>query len=203
MHLQHVRLGHGLQRGQRGSILGIHCGLEGIDYEKWRAPIGDFLANSCVIPSLNAMDVPYGASYFAKLGYELAGERPAAPWDRVLEGDLETCHFEYPGSTHAFRSRGAGLRALRNTGEDACTGSRWPRVSACGLHGGEEACFYKQTYYSSQDFTDSRYDPFFAPLAYPGQTVKVIAKTPLYLYRSAPGVPQFHQAFSGDSRLFK
>ena len=162
--------------GNVGSILGIHCGLEGIDYEKWRAPIGDFLANSCVIPSLNAMDVPYGASYFAKLGYELAGERPAAPWDRILGGDLETCHFEYPGSTHAFRSRGAGLRALRNTGEDACTGSRCLQVSACGLHGGEEACFYKQTYYSSQDFTDSRYDPFFAPLAYPGQTVKVSAK---------------------------
>lgn len=31
--------------------------------------------------------------------------------------------------------------------------------------------FYKQTYYSSGDFDDSRYDPFFAPLVYPGQTV--------------------------------
>lgn len=31
--------------------------------------------------------------------------------------------------------------------------------------------FYKQTYYSSEDFDDSRYDPFFAPLVYPGQTV--------------------------------
>ena len=36
---------------------------------------------------------------------------------------------------------------------------------------GEESFFYKQTYYSSEDFDDSRYDPFFAPVVYPGQTV--------------------------------
>ena len=42
---------------------------------------------------------------------------------------------------------------------------------AAGLGAGEEAFFYKQTYYSAEDFSDSRYDPFFAPLVYPGQTL--------------------------------
>ena len=60
--------------GNTGCIMGVLCGLEGIDYDKWRAPINDFLACSSVIPSLNAVDVPFGASYFAKMAYQLAGE---------------------------------------------------------------------------------------------------------------------------------
>lgn len=159
--------------GNVGCIMGVHCGVEGISYDKWREPINDFLACSSVVPSLNATDVPFGAGYFAKLACRLAGQTPPVPWDSLLDQGLETCHFEFPGSTHAFRSRGSGMRHFRNTEEQAHTGRRSLKLSVIGLPAGEEAFFYKQTYYSSQDFSDSRYDPCFAPLCYPGQTVKL------------------------------
>ena len=50
-------------------------------------------------------------------------------------------------------------------------GEPLPEGHRRGLGAGEEAFFYKQTYYSAEDFSDSRYDPFFAPLVYPGQTL--------------------------------
>ena len=34
-------------------------------------------------------------------------------------------------------------------------------------------CIRDRTYYTSQDFSDSRYDPSFAPLVYPGQTLRL------------------------------
>ncbi len=64
--------------------MGVLCGLEGIDFDKWRAPINDFLACSSVIPSLNAVDVPFGASYFAKMAYRLAGEELPVEWKEIL-----------------------------------------------------------------------------------------------------------------------
>lgn len=157
--------------GNVGCIMGVHCGIEGIDYDKWRKPINDFLACSSVVPSLNAMDVPYGASYFAKMAYFLAGETPEKPWDTLLEERLDSCHFEYPGSTHAIRSCGNGMCHIRNTDEQAYTGSRSLKLIANGMKSGEECYFYKQTYYRPEDFSDSRYDPFFSPLVYPGQTL--------------------------------
>lgn len=157
--------------GNVGCIMGVHCGIEGIDYDKWRKPINDFLACSSVVPSLNAMDVPYGASYFAKMAYLLAGESPEKPWDTLLGERLDSCHFEYPGSTHAIRSRGNGMCHIRNTDEQAYTGSRSLKLIANGMESGEECYFYKQTYYGPEDFSDSRYDPFFSPLVYPGQTL--------------------------------
>lgn len=52
--------------GNAGTIMGVFVGINGIDYDKWAKPINDFLACSNVIPSLNAVDIPFGASYFAK-----------------------------------------------------------------------------------------------------------------------------------------
>ena len=115
--------------------MGVHCGLEGIDYDKWRAPINDFLACSSAVPSLNAMDVPYGAAYFAKMAYRLAGETPLRPWDKLLGEGLESCHFEFPGSTHAIHSRGDALCHIRNTGGAGPYGSRSLKVTAAGLGG--------------------------------------------------------------------
>lgn len=157
--------------GNVGCIMGVHCGIEGIDYDKWRKPINDFLACSSVVPSLNAMDVPYGASYFAKMAHLLAEESPEKSWDTLLGERLDSCHFEYPGSTHAIRSRGNGMCHIRNTDEQAYTGSRSLKLIANGMESGEECYFYKQTYYRPEDFSDSRYDPFFSPLVYPGQTL--------------------------------
>ena len=158
--------------GNTGCIMGVLCGLEGIDFDKWRAPINDFLACSSVIPSLNAVDVPFGASYFAKMAYRLAGEELPVEWKEILTEKIDSCHFEYPGSTHAIRCRGeSGMYRIQNTEEEARSGRRSLKVTACNSEAGQENFFYKQTYYRPEDFDDSRYDPFFSPLVYPGQTV--------------------------------
>lgn len=76
-------------------------GIDGIDYDKWVKPINDFLACSNVLPSLNAVDIPFGASYFAKMAYVLAGEEIPENWNTILNERMDSCHFEYPTSTHA------------------------------------------------------------------------------------------------------
>ncbi len=156
--------------GNVGTIMGVFAGIDGIDYDKWVKPINDFLACSNVLPSLNAVDIPFGASYFAKMAYVLAGEEIPENWNTILNERMDSCHFEYPTSTHAIRSYSPGDCYIRNTDEQAYTGKRSLKLTAV-TSSGEESFFYKQTYYSSGDFDDSRYDPFFAPLVYPGQTV--------------------------------
>jgi ADP-ribosylglycohydrolase len=91
--------------GNVGAIMGVLRGAGAIDYEKWRAPINDFLACSSVVGSLNITDVPYGASYIARLAYRLAGEAAPEPWADIFENRIRGAHFEYPGSTHAFEAR--------------------------------------------------------------------------------------------------
>ena len=107
--------------GNIATIMGVRGGLSCIDYEKWRKPINDFLIYSSVMGSMNIADVPSGASYMVKLAARLAGEELPPPYDAVIPERLDSCHFEYPGSTHAIRVRMEHLddRAARNT--NACS----------------------------------------------------------------------------------
>ncbi len=91
--------------GNVATIMGVRNGLKGIEYEKWRKPINDFLACSSVIGSLNLMDIPFGAVYIAKLAYAVAGEKMPEPWGEIAEKRIDSCHFEFPGSTHAIHVR--------------------------------------------------------------------------------------------------
>ncbi|MGI6115547.1 ADP-ribosylglycohydrolase family protein [Luoshenia tenuis] len=154
--------------GNVGCIMGVLCGLEGIE-EKWIKPIGDFLACSSVLGALNAQDIPYGAGFFARMAYRLAGEEMPKPWREVLSAPQQRCHFEFPGSTHALRVQTGGLYHLANTEEQAHTGNRSLRWVIGNAASGELHYLYKQTYYRPEDFDDSRYDPAFSPLVYPGQ----------------------------------
>lgn len=157
--------------GNAGCIMGVLTGLEGIDYGKYAAVINDFLASSSVVGSLNVTDLPFGACYFAKLAYKLAGEKLPKKWRPIIEGRIDSCHFEFPTSTHAIRGRSQSRFHIRNTDEQANTGSRSLKITVFNSQPGTEHFFYKQTYYGPEDFDDSRYDPFFSPLVYPGQTV--------------------------------
>ncbi len=160
--------------GNIATIMGVRCGLEEIDDEKWRKPINDILICSGVLGSLNIMDVPYGASYIAKLAAAVAGEELPQPWKDIIERKPDGCHFEYPGSTHGMRLRAENDEAmdcvLQNTDEAAHTGTRSLKVTVAELVNGK-AFLYKKTYYKPQDFDDSRYDPSFSPVCYPGQTI--------------------------------
>ncbi len=175
--------------GNVATIMGVRNGLDGINYEKWRKPINDFLACSSVMGSMNIMDIPYGASYIAKLAYAVAGEKMPEPWNTITQKRIDSCHFEYPGSTHAMRVRVDGLdkRARKdrectviNTDESAYTGSRSLKFVAKHVEPGENVFVYKKTHYRPADFHDSRYDPCFSPLVYPGQIIHGSAMIPEY-----------------------
>ncbi|MCM1135197.1 MAG: ADP-ribosylglycohydrolase family protein [Clostridium sp.] len=165
--------------GNVAAIMGVRGGLEAIE-ERWRLPINDFLACSSVIGSLNIQDIPYGACYIAKLAWKLAGEALPKPFDEIVEKRIHGCHFEFPGSTHAMEVRAecrdlSEARALEsyllNTAETAFTGDRCLRVHAYPVRPGERLCVYQRTYLFPEDFHDSRYDPAFSPLVYPGQKI--------------------------------
>jgi ADP-ribosylglycohydrolase len=173
--------------GNVGTIMGVVCGLEGIDYEKWRKPINDFLACSSVVGSMNIMDIPYGAMYIAKLAWALAGEKLPEPYSGIAAERIDACHFEYPGSTHAIRVRTAEGRqnlqaAIVNTDEAAHTGKRSLKVHVPvpSFSVTERILVYKKTHYVPADFHDSRYDPSFSPLLYPGQTIHGSVMLPDY-----------------------
>jgi ADP-ribosylglycohydrolase len=157
-----------------GTIMGVRGGLEGIDYS-WRKPINDFLCCSSVIGTLNILELPWCASYIADLGYKIAETDPPEQWKAILNGKAARFHFEYPGSTHAFRLDAdghAGITGIiENTLEAAASGSRSLKIFFDRVKGGGAYRAYHKTYYRPDDFNDSRYDPSFSPLLYPGQTV--------------------------------
>lgn len=174
--------------GNVATIMGVRNGLEGICYDKWRKPVHDFLACSSVIGSLNIMDIPYGATYIAKLAYAVAGEEMPEPWKTIAEQRIDSCHFEYPGSTHSIRVRTEAFGGMPtpketdviNTDESAATGTRSLKILAKSVPGGDAVYAYRKTYYDPKDFHDSRYDPCFSPLIYPGQTLHASAYIPEY-----------------------
>lgn len=165
--------------GNVATIMGVRGGLEAIE-ERWRKPVNDFLACSGVAGSLNIQDIPYGACYIAKLAWALSGEALPGPFREIIEKRIHSCHFEFPGSTHAMEMRlertASSNRktpefSLLNTGETSCTGERCLCAHAYPVSPGERVCLYTRTYLFPEDFHDSRYDPAFSPLLYPGQTV--------------------------------
>lgn len=176
--------------GNIATIMGVRGGLSCIDYEKWRKPINDFLIYSSVMGSMNIADVPSGASYIVKLAARLAGEELPPPYDTVIAGNPESCHFEYPGSTHAIRvrmehlddrlARNTNACSIENTTESAATGERSLKVVALPVKETEKFYVYKKTYYYPEDFHDNRYSPSFSPLVYPGQNIHGSAYIPKY-----------------------
>ncbi|WP_246569879.1 ADP-ribosylglycohydrolase family protein [Lentibacillus saliphilus] len=163
--------------GNVGTIIGVKNGLAGID-TSWREPINDFLCCSSVIGSLNILDLPKCASYIARLGYKVMGETPPENWETLLS-DSNMLHFEYPGSTHAFKVESdcaASTGFIENTTADAATGSRSLKVVFDQVNGGFGYRAGVKTYYRPSDFDDSRYDPSFSPILYPGQTIETVVK---------------------------
>lgn len=162
-------------------ILGVRNGIEGID-DKWRRPINDFLCCSSVIGSLNILDIPWCASYIARLGYKLAGEPVPPRWSGIVREQGTRFHFEYPGSTHAFRLAHNDplhvIGTIENTDRASASGSRSLQVLFDHVQGGCAYRVYHQTYYRPADFNDSRYDPSFSPILYPGQTIEAKAMLP-------------------------
>ena len=164
--------------GNVATIMGVLLGTEAIDFYKWIKPTKDLVICSSVIGSLNIMDIPYGASFIAKMAYDLAGESVPEPFADIINRRIHSAHFEYPKSTHAMRVRTdkqdkiQTLEAsLQNTDEAAFSGKRSLKVVVKPVEVTQSIYLYQKTYYRPADFHDSRYDPCFSPILYPGQTI--------------------------------
>lgn len=172
--------------GNIATIMGVRGGLAAIG-DEWRQPINDFLACSSVVGSLNLQDLPFGALYIARLAWAIAGEELPEPYRSALRNAPDSCHFEFPGSTHAIEARLERTDPLthpttevflRNTDETAFTGRRSLLVSVKPVSEGERVLVYKRTYLRPDEFHDDRYQPAFSPLLYPGQTLHAAVRLP-------------------------
>ncbi|MFW6381610.1 MAG: ADP-ribosylglycohydrolase family protein, partial [Bacillota bacterium] len=165
--------------GNTGTITGVFNGVEGIE-DKWRQPINDFVCSSSVLGTLNILDIPWLASFTANLGYRIAGETPPSAWEDILEERGRYYHFEYPGSTQAFQVENDGQASgfIENSREQAYSGQRSLKLVFDYADGGYGYRAYQQTYYTPDDFDDSRYDPAFSPTIYPGQDLETMVYLP-------------------------
>jgi ADP-ribosylglycohydrolase len=157
-----------------GTIMGVRNGLEGIS-PSWRQPINDFLCCSSVIGTLNILDIPSTVAYIAKFGYLIAGQSFPDQWASILKEEAARFHFELPGSTHGFKTESdmewSITSVIANSQDFAATGQRSLKVLYDDAQDGYGYRAFYKTYYVPEDFNDSRYDPSFSPLLYPGQTV--------------------------------
>ena len=163
--------------GNVGAVMGVLTGLEGIDYDKWRAPINDFYVSSGLMGCLNINDAPRDVCLIARLAYQIAREAPPHRWAGLIGTAAPLYAFALPGATHGFRARGdkpshgtleMSLRHVSAVYETGCG-------SLCAafrpLSDGQRVRVYTKTHYRPADFHDSRYDPCFSPLVYPGQRI--------------------------------
>lgn len=145
--------------GNVGTILGVAQGLPGIGAD-WREPVNDILIGSSVLGSRNIVDIPTFAKYLGALACRLAGEEAPATlacgaWDRHLH-----CDWAFPQST----------QGLRVSGDVRLQPQEEPGMALCVSSQGQA---FVKTFYRRRDFEDERYEPFFSPLCYPGETVRV------------------------------
>lgn len=157
--------------GNIGAIVGTYVGLSGIGYNKWRKPINDFLVTSSVVGSLNITDLPACVRTIARLAYKIAGEQWDSLWDGFLGESAARFSFELPGSTEAFRMEGSKEMLLTNDGTVMRSGQGCLKAVFKRVTSGDTLKLYYGTYYRPHHFHNSRYDPSFSPILYPGQTV--------------------------------
>ena len=156
--------------GNVGAILGVLVGLDGIEAH-WRDPVHDFLVASSVVGCLNIMELSDSVRLMANLAYRIAGEQPPEKYRAFLRADRRF-DFALPGSTCAMRLRAPqGCEGVFHEDVVYESGNGGLRATLCGMRYGQSRYVYYGTYYRPKDFTDSRYDPAFSPLLYPGQCV--------------------------------
>jgi len=168
--------------GNVGTIMGTLVGLDGIDMS-WRTKSNDVFASSTVIGVRNFLDAPWCNAYIAKLGYRISGEPVPERWAPYLNITGTHYHFEYPGSTHGFTAYSESSHAedtlqcrVTQTTEDAAAGTGALKVLASPLRANERFRIARRTHFRPEDFHNSRYDPSFSPLVYPGQRIRAKIK---------------------------
>lgn len=148
--------------GNVGSILGTMGGISAI-LDKYRKPVGDFIALSGISGYLNILDVPTYVKKLYAIGAMLEGESDQRPREGIIDFD-----FSLSGSTHGFRSSDSGLCTIANPDD-----GKGLRVLYDRMTRPQKAKIFYKTFYRRSDFSDERYMPVFSPLAYSGQRVLI------------------------------
>ena len=164
--------------GNVGSILGVMNGITGID-NQWLPQVNDFVCASGSLGYLNIQNVPQIATFAAKTTHKMYGIKPDDMWKELFKYEEgKDFNFEYPKSTFGMRAtyRGNVPVLMENTTETCFKGTRSLKVTVASMMNGERFKLYYQTYYTPSDFDDSRYNPDFAPIMYPGDEVKAMLK---------------------------
>ncbi len=127
-----------------GNVGSIMGALVGLENidESWITPINDIVNSSSCIGYLNIQTVSASSKMFAKIAYKLAG----------IEID-DADKFDLPFATNGFRS---DVMPYVKDNKLVVEGNK----------------VYTYSYYKGEDIYDSRYDPSFSPLVYPGDIIK-------------------------------
>lgn len=154
--------------GNVGAILGVAVGLAGIDAH-WRMAMNDELVAASLNGSRNLWDLPACADLFTDLGARVAG---AASGER-----RPRYHFDYPGSTHGFRSeaRLAEVVGLQQVDVDGCGALR---ITVRDLKKKSEVRAFVRTLYRPAELSANYYGASFSPKLYPGQTLTARLRIP-------------------------
>lgn len=163
--------------GNIATIMGVRGGTKVINYDKWYSVINDLMICSSTLGDLNILD---NSKIVDDLLSKMARINNWKIPDYLGKESVESSnwgHFEYEYSTHNIKTRTyrGSMLTLRNCGEEAHSGKRSLKIEFQSK-GNEIVDVYRRTYYFPNDFSDSRYNPSFAPLIYPGQAICVSIK---------------------------
>jgi len=161
--------------GNVGAIVGVLTGLDGIE-DKWMTPVNDLLISSSVLGGLNIDTVSRSAQMFCKIGYGEAGEGIPEFWQERMDTKDSLIHFDMMKSTGSFRIRSQDENRtclLENCDSISKDGHRSLRIFSSQMESDSSVQAYIKTYYKPDDLHDSRYDPAFTPVVFPGQRVRV------------------------------
>ena len=94
--------------------------------------------------------------------------------------DARRFDFSLPGCIQSFRAEAEGGDAVRifQVAQPRRTGGGGLRLLAATAEPGAPVRLFLLTYYHPSDFNDSRYDPSFSPVAYPGQRLRACVRAP-------------------------
>ena len=163
--------------GNIGAIMGVYCGIDGIDFEKWVKELQDLLICSSTLGYLNIRTISDYVSELTIWAYQLAGENLPSTWKSLEDAHAENCHFEFPGAIHGF---GAYIDdhteeyevEVVNSSDYARSGNRSLKVEWPASRNGNKLFVSRRSYYFPEEFYDSRYNPAFSPKVYPGQKLQ-------------------------------
>ncbi|MGB8454532.1 MAG: ADP-ribosylglycohydrolase family protein [Anaerocolumna sp.] len=164
--------------GNVGTILGVMSGVTGIE-EKWLTQVNDFVCASSCLGYLNIQTVSQMAALASEITHKMYGIGIEGVWKDIFSHpEGKYFHFEFPTATHAMRCHFAGNKKIRlyNTEEEAFMGKRSLKIVVPAIKKANHFFLYYKSYYTPEDFEDSRYDPDFSPTVYPGDKVSMQVK---------------------------